>query len=196
MKKIFFLILIFTGELAFGETINVGPQFSATSTSLDATSGFTNQVSGVGYGLGAFMRAKILFLYGQAELSYSTKSSSATTNLNGINTNITFLLNGIDFTAIAGAKLFGIGDAGNFRIFAGYGFNNFLNITYSLNGVELSANQVNNLNNNLLAGAGVDLARFTLDLRYIQGLTDISQSSLQQIETRVVCLSFGYKLFK
>src|SRR6476620_11769036 len=108
MRNFLLFVFLLAANLVFAETITVGPQVSATSTSLNASTGFTNQVSGAGYSIGAFARAKLLFFYGQAELSYATKSSSATTSISGVNTNITFLLNGIDFTAIAGAKLFGI----------------------------------------------------------------------------------------
>lgn len=167
-----------------------GPLVSMTSTTLNATPEFQNQISGSGYNIGGFGRFKVLFLYAQIDASFGTKSSSVTFDTS----NATFNLNGLDVTAMMGVKLFGLGDLGNVRVFVGYSWNNFSDITYSRDGNEVAASNVNTNNHSILGGIGIDLSRLTFDVRYINGMSDLTVSSLNDVQLKVVSLTVGFKI--
>jgi hypothetical protein len=197
MKKYFITIFIFIATNCIGQDIvpiTYGPLVSMTSTSLKSNPDFVDQVAGAGYNFGIMTRLKVLFFYAQAECSYGTKSASVTVSDTGGNNNTTYKLKGLDVTAIAGFKLIGIRDIGNVRIFGGYNWNNYTDITYSVDGSVFSANNVNNNNHSILIGAGVDLLKFSFDLKFINGFADLTQSSQSKVESQVVNLTVTYRL--
>jgi hypothetical protein len=197
MKKILVLSFILLTTRCIGQDIiplTFGPLVSMTSTSLKASPDFVDQVSGAGYNVGGMVRLKLLFLYAQAEVSYGTKSSSVTVSDTGVNNNATYKLKGMDFTAILGLKLLGIGDMGNVRIFGGYNWNNFSDITYSIDGNIFDASDVNSNNHSVLFGVGVDLAKFSFDLKLINGFADLTEASNTTVESQVVNLTVAYRL--
>jgi hypothetical protein len=197
MKKVLLIIILLIGQRAYSQDIipfTFGPQISMTSTSVVADPDFHDQIAGAGYNLGGFARLKLLFLYGQLEASFSSKSTSIVLqDSSSLNSNVLFRLNGLDVSLIAGIKLFGIGSLGNCRMFIGYNLNNYSDITYSLDGNNLSTDNVNSNNSSILGGIGIDLTRLTLDLKYIHGLSDIVSGS-QEVNTNVISATLGFKI--
>jgi len=168
MKKFILAALLCISVNGFAQLIQVGPQFSTNITSLNSDN-FSSKSSGTGVGFAAFARVNLLMFYGQAEFEYE--------------------LSGTDATLIAGFKIIPLGKLGNVRVFAGYNWKNYSDIKVSndLNPIALEKN-----NHSILGGVGVDLWRFTLDYRYLGGLTDID-SSEGDIKTRVSTVSLGFK---
>ncbi len=197
MKKIFAFAFLLVSSRSIAQDIiplTFGPIVSMTSTSLKADPDFVDQVSGSGYNFGGMIRLKLLMLYAQAEVSYGTKSASVTVNDTSGNNNATYKLKGMDFSAILGLKLFGIGNMGNVRIFGGYNWNNFSDITYSIDGNIFDASDVNTNNHSILFGAGVDLAKFSFDLKLINGFVDLTEAPDIDVESQVVNLTVAYRL--
>lgn len=174
--------------------VTFGPLVSLTSTSLNSNPNFKDQIAGAGYNFGAFVRLKLLFFYGQGEASFGSKSASVTSTTNGVNNNLSFKLKGIDISMIGGIKLFGIKDIGNVRIFGGYNWNNYSDISYSVDGNNFAASNVNNNNHSLLGGIGFDLSKFTFDLKYIKGFIDLTNSGQTDVESRVINLTIAFKI--
>jgi hypothetical protein len=198
MKKSLLIICILFSSRIYSQDIipfTFGPQVSFTSTSFTADPEFYKHSSGSGYNIGAFARLKVLMLYAQLEASYASKNTSVVlADSTSLNTDLDFTLNGVDVSLLAGLKLFGLGSMGNFRVFAGYCFNNYSDITYKMNGQDLSTENINTSNNSILGGIGVDLSKFTFDLKYIYGISDISSAGNQKINTNVISATLGFKI--
>lgn len=174
--------------------VTFGPLISLTSTSLKSNPNFEDQIAGAGYNYGAFVRLKLLFFYGQGEASFGSKSASVTSMTNGVNNNLSFKLKGIDISMIGGIKLFGIKDMGNVRIFGGYNWNNYTDISYSVDGNKFATSNVNKNNHSLLGGIGLDLSKFAFDLKYIKGFIDLTNTGQTDVESRVLNLTIAYKI--
>ena len=197
MKKNLISLLILLTSQSMGQgivPITFGPLVSMSSTSLSSKPDFVDQVAGSGFNAGAFVRLKVLFLYAQGEASFGSRSASVTVNDTGINKNITFKLKGLDLTALVGSKLFGIGDYGNFRIFAGYNWNNYTDITYSIDGNIFSTSNVNKNNHSLIGGFGLDLSKLSFDLKFIKGFIDITKSGSADVESRVLNITVSFRI--
>jgi hypothetical protein len=198
MKKIFLIAMLLVSTTTYSQDIipfTFGPMISMTSTSVSASPDFHDQIAGAGYDVGGFARLKILLLYAQLEASFSSKSTSVVlADSSSVNSNVLFRLNGLDLSLIGGMKLFGLGSLGNFRIFLGYNLNNYSDITYALDGNDLSTDNVNTNNSSILGGIGVDLSRLTIDLKYSEGLTDIASSPIQKVHTNVISATLGFKI--
>ncbi|MEN2401516.1 outer membrane beta-barrel protein [Flavobacterium sp. MC2016-06] len=185
MKKFILAVLLCISVNGFAQLIQVGPQFSTNITSLNSDN-FSSKSSGTGVGFAAFARVNLLMFYGQAEFGYA--QSKFDVSYTGVG-ETEYELSGTDATLIAGFKIIPLGKLGNVRVFAGYNWKNYSDIKVSndLNPIALEKN-----NHSILGGVGVDLWRFTLDYRYLGGLTDID-SSEGDIKTRVSTVSLGFK---
>lgn len=82
-----------------------------------------------------------------------------------------------------------MGKLGNVRIFGGYNWKNYSDISANnnLNPIAIEKN-----NSSILGGVGVDLWKLTLDYRYLAGVTDIDASD-RSIKTAVSNISLGFK---
>ena len=174
--------------------VTFGPLVSMTSTTLNSNPDFKDQIAGAGYNFGAFARLKLLFFYGQGEASFGSKSASVSSITNGVNNNLSFKLKGIDISMIGGIKLFRIREIGNVRIFGGYNWNNYSDISYSVDGNNFATSNVNKNNHSLLGGFGLDLSKFVFDLKYIKGFIDLTNSGQSDVESRVVNLTIAFKI--
>jgi hypothetical protein len=196
MKKIITVVLLTLALNTKAQDIvpiTYGPFISMTSTTLVSDPEFIDQIPGAGYNIGGFVRLKLLFLYGQGEVSFGNKSASVTVQDTGSNSALTFKLKGMDVSLLLGLKLIGLGDMGNLRVFGGYNWNNYSDISYSIDGNKFEANNVNSNNHSLVGGVGVDLAGFTFDIRYLSGFIDLTESGSTDVESRILNISLGYK---
>jgi hypothetical protein len=194
MRKVLFFSFFILSVRSYAQDIlplTFGPLASMSSTTLKSSPDFIDQVSGSGYDLGAMVRLKILLFYAQGEFTYSTKSSSVTIDTD--TSSVIFKLKGPDVNLILGLKLLGLGDIGNLRIFGGYGWSNYTDIVYSINGVEAPAANIVSNNHSYILGAGVDLLRFSLDFKYNKGLVDLTDSGSSEVSTEVYKLSLYFR---
>jgi len=175
MKKLFFFVLIFlSAELTFGQFtigIKVGYDASKLSTNMDTiTSNFKS-----GFQVGAFARiGKRLFL--QPELYYTTQGGVFTSNISDWQQNIK--IGSMDVPVLIGFKLLK-GDFINVRLMAGPMASFVVNKSISdAGGVAgpIETADLNSVNWAIQAGAGLDVWKFTLDVRYQVGLNQLIKS--------------------
>ncbi|SHM14855.1 porin family protein [Flavobacterium saccharophilum] len=185
MKKFILAALLCISVNGFAQLIQIGPQFSTNITSV-ITDDFSSKSSGTDVGFAGFVRVNLLLFYGQGEFGYS--SSKFSVSQTGIG-ETEYTLGGTDATLIAGFKIVPLGKMGNIRIFVGYNWKNYSDIKASNN---LNYIAFENNNSSFLGGAGVDLWRFTVDYRYLAGVTDLDPSG-RSIKTGISNLSVGFK---
>ncbi|KAF2333674.1 hypothetical protein [Flavobacterium daemonense] len=185
MKKFFLATLLCICANGFAQLIQVGPVFSTNITSV-LTDDFSSKSAGTDYGFGGFARVNLALFYGQGEFGYAeSKFSVSQTGIGETE----YKLAGTDATLIAGLKVVPLGKLGNVRLFVGYNWKNYSSIHASnnLNYIPIERN-----NSSFLGGVGVDLWRFTVDYRYLAGVTDIDASG-RNIKTAVSNFSVGFK---
>ncbi len=185
MKKIFLAAFLCICVNGFAQLIQIGPQISTNITSVN-TNNFSSDHTNTGIGFAAFARVNLLLFYGQGEFGYSKSNFSVYQD--GIG-ETEFKLAGTDASLIAGYKLIPLGKAGNVRLFVGYNWKNYSDISKNnnLNSIAFEKN-----NHSIIGGVGVDVWKLTFDVRYLAGLTDIDSSN-GEIKTGITNFSLGFK---
>ena len=185
MKKFILATLLCISVNGFAQFIQFGPQFSSNITSV-ISDDFSSKNSGTDVGFAAFVRMNLTLFYAQGEFGYATSKFSVSQT--GIG-ETEYSLGGTDLTLIGGIKIIPLGKLGNVRIFAGYNWKNYSDIEANNN---LNYIPIENNNSSILGGVGVDLWRFTVDYRYLAGLTDIDASG-RSLKTGISNFSIGFK---
>jgi len=185
MRKLFLTAFLCICANGFAQLIQIGPQFSTNITSVDAKN-FSSDHTNTGIGFAAFARVNLTVFYVQGEFGYGQTNFSVFQDGRG---ETEFKLSGTDASLIAGFKIIPLGKIGNVRVFAGYNWKNYSDISSSnnLNSIAFERN-----NHSVLGGVGVDVWRLTFDVRYLAGLSDIDASS-SEIKTGVTNFSLGFK---
>jgi len=175
MKKLLFIVLIFfSAGLTFGQLtvgIKVGYDAAKLSTNMDTiTSNFKS-----GFQVGAFARiGKRLFL--QPELYYTTQGGVFTSNTSNWEQNIK--IGSMDVPVLIGFKLLK-GDFINVRLMAGpmasFVVNKSISEAGGITG-PINTADLNSVNWAIQAGAGMDIWKLTLDVRYQVGLNQLIKS--------------------
>jgi len=175
MKKLLFIVLIFlSAEFTFGQFtvgIKVGYDAAKLSTNMDTiTSNFKS-----GFQVGAFARiGKRLFL--QPELYYTTQGGVFTSNTSNWEQNIK--IGSMDVPVLIGFKLLK-GDFINVRLMAGpmasFVVNKSISEAGGITG-PINTADLNSVNWAIQAGAGMDVWKLTLDVRYQVGLNQLIKS--------------------
>ncbi|GAA3749762.1 MULTISPECIES: outer membrane beta-barrel protein [Flavobacterium] len=186
MKKFFLVAFLCICANGFAQLIQIGPQISTNITSVN-TKNFSSDHTNTGIGAAAFARLNLALFYAQGEFGYAQTNFSVYQDAIG---ETEFKLAGTDASLIAGLKIIPLGKLGNVRLFVGYNWKNYSDISRSnnLNSVTFEKN-----NHSILGGVGVDVWRLTFDLRYLAGLSDIDASSNGEIKTGVTNFSLGFK---
>jgi len=196
MRKYFlFFIFFLSTTIVFGEFtvgIKVGYNASKLSTSIDSiTSNFKS-----GFQAGIFVRVGKRF-YLQPELYYTTQGGVFTSNLNNWKQNIK--LGSLDVPVLVGFKFIN-NDNLNLRILAGPVASFIVNKTIAeAGGIDgpITDADINSVNWYIQAGAGVDLWKFTLDVRYQIGLNQLIKE-VQNVNfnshNNVWVVSLGFKI--
>jgi len=176
MKKVLLFILLFVAaEFTFGQLtigIKVGYDAAKLSTNIDSiTSNFKS-----GFQVGAFARVgKRLFL--QPEIYYTTQGGVFTSNTSSWKQNIK--IGSLDVPVLVGFKLLKQGDFINVRIMAGplasFVVNKSIEDAGGIDGPIEDAD-LNSVNWAIQAGAGLDVWKLTLDVRYQIGLNQLLKS--------------------
>ncbi|MCK9220656.1 MAG: porin family protein [Bacteroidales bacterium] len=175
MKKLFFFVLVFlTAEMTFGQFtvgIKVGYDAAKLSTNIDSIK--TNFQSG--FQIGAFVRiGKRVYL--QPELYYTTTGGVFTSNMTNWKQNVK--IGSMDVPLLIGCKIIN-SDFLNLRILAGPMASFVVNKSVSdAGGVSgpITSSDLNTVNWAIQAGAGMDIWKLTLDVRYQVGLNQLIKS--------------------
>lgn len=166
-----------------------GPMIGYTSSTLD-NSTFSNNNPGSGYALGGFIRADIKKWYIQPNIYYLNNSSSFDYNQTTTDTK----LQSINGDLLLGYRIFKFTDLTYIRIFAGLSYSNINSLQFkNKNNSNTSGIDYSSDNFLLNVGAGIDLWKFTFDLRYQRGLTDIDKSA-NSMYTNTLMLTAGFKI--
>lgn len=197
MKKLLFIAALFTSlsySAQLKRLVDFGPIFSANSTNFDARPHFTSVDPQLGYQLAAFLRVKILMLYAEVDCGYSAQNIVTKQKVAGVDELDNYALNGLNLSGILGWKVIGIGRLGNFRVFGGYNLNNYSTVTITNINAAKSTSHLNNSNNGIVMGTGVDVWKFVFNVKYILGLADIDNTDAQKLKTNTTVVSVGFKL--
>jgi len=195
MKKLLLLLLFLSvfGLKAQLSPFSFGFLFTTNATSFNAKPGIGTISPQPAFGGSAFARLKILILYAELEAGYSSHKVNSSQTLSGSKFEYNYTLDGLDISGILGWRVIGIGPLGNFRIFAGYNFNNFTKITVESNGSVVTDPAINTGNSSFLVGTGVDLWRIVFNFKYNVGLTDLSSLNNQELKANSASISVGFR---
>ncbi|MGY3054202.1 hypothetical protein ACVWYG_002408 [Pedobacter sp. UYEF25] len=198
MKKILFLtaIVIAFAVNTQAQSFNLGIKAGVNLAKINAD--YAKTENRLGYQIGAWARLGVASFYVQPEAYIGTKDNKF----------LSFQNNGNQITAAGTAKfttldvpiLFGtsIGAKNlNFRLMAGPA------ITLLLDDKSTFSSEYDQLKDfksykkesfSIQAGAGIDILKFSVDLRYVAGLTNLSNSETYKQKANVFQLSLGYKI--
>ena len=196
MKKIIILIFLLLpagfiyGQFTIG--IKVGYNASKLSTNIDSVK--TNFKSG--FQIGAFARIGKRF-YLQPELYYTTQGGVFTSNVTNWKQNVK--IGSMNVPVLVGFQLIK-GEFVNLRILAGPAASFVVNKSVTeAGGVTgpITNADLNSVNWSIQAGGGVDLWKFTLDVRYQFGLNELIknvQNYTFDSKNNVWVVSLGFKI--
>lgn len=201
MKKILFVIVLVSAGLLFtvrssGQLVSLGVKvgYNASKLSTDIDSVKSSFKSG--FQFGAYVRiGKKLYL--QPELYYTTQGGVFTSNTQNWKQNIK--IGSLDVPVLVGYKIINT-DFLNLRILAGPVASFVVNKSISDDGTSLgpvTSGDLNSVNWALDVGAGVDVWRFTFDLRYQIGLNQLVkevQNWTFDSRNNVWVVSLGFKI--
>jgi hypothetical protein len=196
MKKLSLIFLTFLGvNLGFAQVpFTFGPKIAANYSTLTEIKNEKrlNAEYITGFAAGAFGRINLNKFYIQPEVYYTLKGSKFTFISNGTSTEGQVRLHGIDVPVLAGYKLIDV-KLVNVRVMGG---------PVATLALQESKNDLKKLNPEnygfdktnigFQAGIGVDVANFTLDVRYESGLNAINDSFKQR--NSLFQLSVGLKI--
>ena len=200
MKKIIVILLLFfpglfSAETMFGQLsvgVKVGYNASKLSTNIDSVkSNFKS-----GFQFGAFVRIGKK-LYVQPELYYTTQGGVFTSNTQ--NWKQTIKIGSLDVPVLVGYKLINAKMV-NLRILAGPEASFVVNKSIAEGGTStgpLTNGDLKSVNWSIQAGAGVDVWKFTLDIRYQIGLNQlVSEVQNYKFDSKnnVWVVSLGFKI--
>ena len=172
MKKLFLIsIFLLTALYTFAEfTVGIKVGYNASKLSLNPDTITSNFKSG--FNAGAFVRfGKRLYI--QPELYYTSQGGVFSSNLYDWKQNIK--LGSLDVPVLVGFKIIN-NDNLNLRILAGPMASFIVNKSISEAGGitgPITDADINSVNWAIQAGAGVDVWKFTLDVRYQFGLSKV-----------------------
>ncbi|AZA81474.1 PorT family protein [Chryseobacterium lactis] len=171
---------------AFHIGVKGGANFTKTSTESSSLEG----KYGFGYQAGVMTRMDIGRLYVQGEALLNKRKTSYDTK-DGSSAKLTW--NAIDIPVVVGYKIVTADDF-NLRVFAGgvysYAFNNQISTSQAfMEGFK----SFDKSNIGITGGLGVDYKNFTIDLRYENGLSNISKEFKSKPHS--FSLGIGYFLF-
>lgn len=163
-----------------------GTNFTKTSTESSSLEG----KYGFGYQAGVMTRVDIGSLYVQGEALFNKRKASYEEKSGG---SAKLAWNAIDIPVVVGYKIIKTDDF-NLRAFAGgvysYAFNNKLSTSES---IQEGFNKFDKSNIGITGGIGIDYKNFTIDLRYENGLSNISKEFKSKPHS--FSLGIGYFLF-
>ncbi|MBA6155109.1 PorT family protein [Tenacibaculum sp. S7007] len=207
MKKVILIVFLFLGGMQLAQSqiqfgIKGGINYNSDSFQDVKTDVLEGAKSKTGFHAGVWTRIKIpvIGLYLRPELVYTQLSNSATFYPEGKSVNVanktttTFDFKKIDIPVLLGKKVFKVA-----HIFAGPSFQYILNSDFDIN--DLKEVDSEGFSLGLQFGAGVELGKLGLDVRWERALSDTemkfvdSNSSNVNFDTRVnqIILGLSYR---
>lgn len=188
------------GQQAFAQGITFGPRFGLISSDLNLKDNAAQVKEGdaeFGYQFGVMFRFNFIGgLYLQPELLFTDSQASLTVDQGGVDpSQVKFGFNRIDIPFLIGGKL------GPVRLNAGPAFSFLTNAEQEgLTGVAQDIkDNYEDFTLGYQAGAGIDLLRFMIDLKYESHLSTFGESiagfSTDQRQSQWI-LAVGFKLIK
>jgi len=201
MKKILLTAsLLACVIITFGQTLDFGVKAGFNTSKFDgsANSISTGFKSRTGSNFGLFARVGGSKLYLQPELLYSTKNSSFDSYVSpGVTTTNTVKIQSIQIPVLLGYKLLDLKLA-SIRAFTGPSGSFVTSGSITSIGAQIKDN-LNSMNWAWQLGAGVDVLKFTLDIRYEMGLNDFTKNQIQDYisinKGNTFTVSLGFKFF-
>ncbi|WP_018342112.1 outer membrane beta-barrel protein [Cytophaga aurantiaca] len=189
MKQILLLLVVFAviSNANAQKIFTFGPMVGYTTSTLD-NSTFTNNSAGSGYALGGFLRFDIKKWYLQPNVYYLSSSSSFDHNQSTTDAH----LKSVNADLLLGYRIFKFTDLTYIRVFAGPSYSNINSLKYKNGDPTLNPNYSSD-NVLLNVGAGIDVWKFTFDLKYQRGLTDIDNTS-NSMHTNAFLITAGFKI--
>lgn len=198
MKRILGLMAILAAFAisANAQTFNLGLKAGVNLAKIDAD--FAKTENRLGYQIGAWARVGVASFYVQPEAYIGTKDNRFLSFEN--NGNTVSAKGDVKFTTLDVPILFGtsIGAKNlNFRLMAGPAITLVLDDKSTFDSAYDELKDFRSYKKeafSIQAGAGVDILKFSVDLRYVAGLTNISNSDAFKQKSNVFQLSLGYKI--
>ncbi|MEI6695869.1 MAG: porin family protein [Bacteroidota bacterium] len=211
MKKIIFvlgIVFLFSSNGFSQSPLNLGVKIGFNSSKMPTE--FTNvsdikEQAKTGFLAGAFVRINLSSIYLQPEIYFTKKGgsfqSATIPQFQGKTFTQQTVLNTIDVPVLLGIKLINF-KVVNLRLMAGpvISFVTSKDISYQVDGVNLGSlpsptTDYKNTIWSIQAGAGIDVLKFTLDVRYEWGLNNISDNGSMNSKTNLLNVSLGMKIF-
>ncbi|MCF2875830.1 MULTISPECIES: porin family protein [unclassified Tenacibaculum] len=190
MKKVILIALLFIGSIQFAQSqihfgIKGGVNYNSKSISNVSSDILSGAKSKTGFHAGIWLRGKIpiLGLFIQPELVYTQLSNEVVYLPKSANPSTTsYEFRKIDIPVLLGKKVFGIG-----RIFAGPSFQYVLDGDFSIS--DITNVKADGFSVGMQLGAGIDLGKLGLDVRWERAFSDTESSLLNtntvNFDTRV-----------
>ena len=196
MKKILFLSLMYsitTKAQLLDKNVYFGLLGTGNATVFHADPSMGKISPDYGYGLGAFLRLRVRKIFTEFELGYSDHKVMVAPDIQGSTVSTNYSLSGLDLSAQLGWRVLGIGKLGNLRIFAGYNYCHYSEVTAKSNGAQKNNPSITVGNSGVVIGTGIDIWKIVLNVKYIYGISNLSNTSGQDLNSRSVGVSLGYK---
>lgn len=181
MKKIVFVIMVAlcsqlsSAQIQFG--IKAGVNYNSDSFSNVTNDVFSGAKSKTGYHLGIWTKAKFLGIYLRPELVYTQLKNEVTyNNLPSPQKTTSYTFNKIDVPVLFGKKILGFAN-----VFAGPSFQYILSSNFGLS--EITNVKIKDFSMGLQFGAGVDIGRLGVDVRWERSLSGVETSFLDSTIT-------------
>ena len=199
MKKLSLLFLLCVlylnaqaqSPFTFGPMVGSGFNIAHTDTK-----GYTAKANGNFLG-GAFARISIKRVYIQPELYYSNKVANfSTPPIYSVGSSVkTQIKTGnVNVNALVGVKLLKLSGLFNLRVFAGPSTSFITAKGYYVEGKKSGGvPNIKSSSINVQGGVGVDITKFTVDVRYEQGLTNLSNWG-DDLKINSVMVVLGFKI--
>jgi len=195
MRKIVLIFaIVITASMVNAQIIpnvDFGIKAGVNLSKLSKQDGFNSDYRS-GYLAGMWMRVGAMGLHLQPELYYAMKTADVK-DVNGNSGNVDFT--SIDLPILVGTKIGALGIGA--RLNTGPVISFVVNEDQSFNDALSNAAKFRYKDQALAwqFGAGIDIKKISLDLRYEQGLSKISRDGYEDTKISLFNFSLGYKLF-
>jgi len=185
-----------SAQIQFG--VKGGVNYNSNSFSNVTNDVFSGAKSKTGYHVGVWLKAKLLGIYIRPELVYTQlKNDVVYTGTMSLQKSTAYTFNKIDVPILFGKKVLGFAN-----VFIGPSFQYVLSSKFSLS--DISNVQIADFSMGLQFGAGVDIGRLGLDIRWERSLSGIETTFLDStitngsvnFDTRInqIILGVSYRL--
>lgn len=164
-----------SAQIQFG--VKGGVNYNSNSFTNVTNDVFSGAKSKTGYHLGAWMKAKLFGIYIRPELVYTQlKNDVVYTGTMSLQKSTAYTFKKIDVPVLFGKKVLGFAN-----VFIGPSFQYVLSSKFSLS--DISNVQIADFSMGLQFGAGVDIGRLGLDVRWERSLSGIETTFLDSTIT-------------